>query len=108
MRWQVRELDEQLAERKRGQVGKREPILVIAELPSGLFDEPAVKFRSASHEDNACRVGVDPEGELQCGRELSLQEHAGHMTWQGTTLDLSSVDAAKDDRRARKHLISMA
>ena len=80
MRWQVRELDEQLAERTRGQVGKRESILEIAELPSGLFDEPTVEFRGASHEDNACRVGVDPEDDLQRGRELPLQEHAGHAT----------------------------
>ena len=108
MRRQVRELGEQLAERERGQIGKRDSILVTAELPPGLFDEPGVKFRSACHEDNACRVGVDSKSGLQRGRELSLQEHARHMAWQCTTLDLSSVDPAEDDSCARKHQVSLA
>ena len=108
MRRQVRELGEQLAERERGQIGKRESILVTAELPSGLFDEPSVKFRGACNEDNACRVGVDSENDFQRGSELPLQEHPRHVTWQCTTLDLSSVDPAEDDWCARKHRISLA
>ena len=59
MRWQVRDLGEQLAERARRQVRHRESIFITAELPSGLFDEPRIKFRGASDENHACGVGVD-------------------------------------------------
>jgi hypothetical protein len=107
VRRQARELGEHVLQRTCRQVGERDTAVVGAEFASRLIEQPPIERGFAGHDDDASRVRMDAERDLEGRRELTLDQNAADVRRQRPVAELPSVDPAEDDRRAGKDLRAM-
>ncbi len=106
-RWKLRKPGQQLAQRQRRQVGKRETILIGTEFLSRLGQKVGVELRRSSNHHDLFRVRLQVERKLEGRREFTFQKNAGHIGWQRAGGQLSFVDPAEHDRRSGKDQLSV-